>query len=143
MNDVLECVLLIDDDDDDNFIHRRVLQKSGLVKEVGVAENGLQALAYLQGEGTLPNNFVCHPKLIFLDINMPGMNGWEFLDKYATIKEEQRARTLIMMLTTSLNPDDQKRAEQNPLVNGFANKPLTREKLAEILKAYFSSKTEE
>ena len=68
---------------------------------------------------------------------MPGINGWEFLEAYDELEEKQHGRIVIVMLTTSLNPDDEKKANSIPPINGFQNKPLTPESLQEILKEHF------
>jgi CheY-like chemotaxis protein len=68
---------------------------------------------------------------------MPAMNGWEFLERYSSLEKQQKANVVIVMLTTSLNPDDQAKASSIPDVSGFETKPLTPEKLELILKKYF------
>ena len=75
MRKKLECILLIDDDDEDNFYHKIVIERMNITKRIEVAYNGLEALEFLQKESQII------PELIFLDINMPKMNGWEFLEK--------------------------------------------------------------
>jgi CheY-like chemotaxis protein len=130
----LNCVMLIDDNEDDNFYHKMIIREVDLAKNVEVAETGFEALDLLK-KGT-------HiPELIFLDINMPAMNGWEFLEEYKKLKAEQKAQIVIIMLTTSLNPADKKRAEKIPEIDGFETKPLSAEMLERIFKKFFS-KTE-
>jgi CheY-like chemotaxis protein len=68
---------------------------------------------------------------------MPAMNGWEFLERYSTLEQQRKANVVIVMLTTSLNPDDRLKADKIPDVSGFETKPLTPEKLQSILKKYF------
>jgi len=72
------------------------------------------------------------PDAIFLDVNMPKIDGWGFLNKYGEIPIEKSP--IIIMLTTSMNPEDQLKADANPLVKGFKNKPLTEEHLKELQK---------
>ena len=68
---------------------------------------------------------------------MPGMNGWEFLEAYSQLSDQQRGHIVVMMLTTSLNPDDKLRADNYQGVNGFLSKPLTKDLLKEILETHF------
>ncbi len=127
----LSCILLVDDDPDDNFFHQRIIKKMNITDVIAVARNGIEALEYLRKEKQ------CIPELIFLDINMPMMNGWEFLEEYKTLDAKQKARITIMMLTTSANPDDIKRANEIEDVTGIKTKPLSVEMLNEILAIHF------
>lgn len=130
-------VLLIDDNDATNFLHTRVLRRSGRVNFVHTCTGALPALEYLTtlaDDDTYPT-----PDLIFLDINMPGMSGWDFLNAYRELPEEQRGGIVIVMLTTSLNPADAQRAKEISEVNGFQQKPLTVKELNRILDEYLAS----
>ncbi len=129
----LNCVMLIDDNEDDNFFHKIVLKEAGVTDNIKVAESGIEALEFLTNGGDIP-------ELMFLDINMPKMNGWEFLNEYRKLRVDQRAQVIIIMLTTSLNPADSEKAHQIPEINGFETKPLTKEKLSNILERYFSGR---
>ena len=127
----LNCILLVDDDPDDNFFHQRIIKKMGITHAIEVARNGLEALEYLKKENQVT------PELMFLDINMPKMNGWEFLEEYKQLDPKQKARITIMMLTTSANPDDIKRANEIEDVTGIKTKPLSVDMLNEILEMHF------
>ena len=131
MKKKLNCILLVDDNSDDNYFHQLLIKKMDIVNRIDVVVNGLEALAYLKKENQIP------PELIFLDINMPKMNGWEFLEQYKHLDAKQRARVLIMILSTSANPDDIKRAKEIEEVTGFKTKPLTEEMMTGILNQYF------
>ncbi|HWI90313.1 MAG TPA: response regulator [Flavisolibacter sp.] len=136
MKNKLNCVLLVDDDEPTNFLNKMVLEDIGCAETITVADSGQHALDYLaKAEG--PNGNPSSPDLIFLDINMPAMNGWEFLDRYSALEKQQKANVVIVMLTTSLNPDDRSKASSLPDVSGFETKPLTPEKLQSILEKYF------
>jgi len=127
----LKCILLIDDDDDDNFFHKMVIDEMNITEHVQVAYNGLEALDFLKDESKP------RPDLVFLDINMPKMNGWEFLEANKKLTEGQKAKFMVVMLTTSSNPEDKKRAQQYAEVGDFNPKPLTKETLKVILERYF------
>ena len=71
---------------------------------------------------------------------MPAMNGWEFLEKYQKLDEEHKGRVMIIMLTTSLFPEDKTHAAEIPEISGFENKPLTQEKLDKIILHFFEKK---
>jgi len=128
----LNCILLIDDDEPTNFLNKLTLEQSGCTRQIRVAQSGQEALNYLQ-------NAAPRPDLIFLDINMPAMDGWEFLERYRDLPDARKADIVLIMLTTSLNPDDEKRTRAIPEVAGFENKPLSPEQLNNLLKKYFSN----
>ena len=119
-------IVLIDDDEPTNIFHEIIVQESGLVEEYDIYSSAIAALQELTK---------CEKKidLIFLDINMPKMNGWDFLDQYRKLDLECQSKCVIM-LSTSLSTFDQKRAEDNPLVTHFIQKPLSEEKLRSVIQ---------
>jgi CheY-like chemotaxis protein len=137
MKGKLNCIMLIDDDELTNFIHRLVIEKSGYARHIQIAESGRDALDYLSKSetGNDPDLYPS-PDLIFLDINMPAMNGWEFLEEYK--KMCVRNRIILVMLSTSLFAEDKARAEEMPEISGFENKPLNAEKLVGVIEKYFA-----
>jgi CheY-like chemotaxis protein len=130
MQKQLNCVLLIDDNEDDNYYHELILREAGAAQQIQIAETGNSALDFLQETSTAP-------ELIFLDINMPRMNGWEFLERYKKLKIDQKANVIIIMLTTSLNPEDARKAKTIPEIDDFESKPLTSEMIKKIMKKFF------
>lgn len=131
MKKKLNCILLVDDDPDDNYYHQIIINEMNIVNKIDVATNGIEAVAYLKKENQTP------PEIIFLDLNMPKMNGWEFLNEYKHLDNVQKAKVLILILTTSANPDDIKRAKEIKEVSGFETKPLSKELLSQLLNEYF------
>ncbi|SHJ53700.1 CheY chemotaxis protein or a CheY-like REC (receiver) domain [Hymenobacter daecheongensis DSM 21074] len=131
----LPCILLIDDDQTNNFLNQNLLNRLGVAERLLVALDGQEALAQLR-EHCAPPTPTC-PTLILLDVNMPGMNGVQFLEAYQHLPLARQRTIVILMLTTSLHPRDVERVEQLNLVNGFVSKPLTAQKVAELLHTYF------
>lgn len=131
----LSCVLLIDDDPDDNYIHQLVIDEWGRCDAVRVAESGPDALNYLNNPTA--TDYI-RPEVILLDINMPGMNGFEFLEEYHQLPDNLKSNMVVMMLTTSLNPADVNRAGKYDEVTGYRNKPLTKEMLDDVLENRFA-----
>jgi len=134
----INCILLVDDNPADNQFHQIKISKAGVTNYVKIATSGQDALNYLAKAGE-PGHTEDFPKpdLIYLDINMPGMNGFEFLEEYKKLEEKLKSKVVIIMLTTSLNPDDRDRALATKQVTEFQNKPLTIETLHEIIEKYF------
>ncbi|MDQ3192978.1 MAG: response regulator [Bacteroidota bacterium] len=131
MKKKLNCILLVDDNAADNYFHKIIIKEMNFTENIEVALDGEEALTFVKKENQI------QPELIFLDINMPRMDGWDFLEAYRELSEEQKSDTIVIMLTTSLNPEDEKKAEQFAEVVGFKIKPLTVEMLTEILEQYF------
>lgn len=126
-------ILVIDDNSIDRFIVKRMAEKYLFAKEIILYESALSALHYLQSLENIPSLL---PQFIFLDINMPGMNGYEFLKKYKKLSKTIRLNCIILMISSSIHPYDLKRAENNPEVFRFINKPLDREKFWLIEKEF-------
>ena len=135
MNKKLNSILLVDDDEDCNFFHTRLINRMGITEDIHVALDGAEALDYLRStvDGKYPQ-----PAIIFLDINMPKVDGWEFLEEYEKLDEVQKAQVVLVMLTTSLNPDDMERAKNNPLVHDYLNKYLDAERINKIIEEHFN-----
>lgn len=134
----INCILLVDDSPADNTYHSIIIEQSDACDHLRTAEDGLQALDYI-AKSAIPGNEIEYPKanLIFLDINMPRMNGFEFLEAYRDLEDEFKTGIIIAMLTTSLNPADRDRALATGTIAEFQSKPLSTESLEHILEEYF------
>ena len=110
--------MLIDDDEPTNFLSNMILEEAGCTEHIQVEDSGERAINYLvkSEKLTSTNKDYPWPDLIFLDINMPAMNGWEFLVKYNEWKKEHKGEIVIVMLTTSLDPNDEVKAKNLPLL---------------------------
>lgn len=134
MANKLNCVLLIDDDEPTNYFNEMILEDAECAENVITVTGGSDALDYLRlcaaGKET-------YPDVIFLDINMPGMNGWEFLEEYEKLDFPEMRGVVVVMLTTSLNPDDEARAMNIDDVKKFMIKPMSVDGVHQIVKELF------
>jgi len=133
--DKLNCVLLIDDDEATNFFHKIVIEEECEGLHIQAVPSAKEGLDFLLSKGAYSN----HPKpgIIFLDINMPGMNGWDFLEEYNKLSKDIHDSAVITLLTTSVNPDDQKKAATIPIVKEFVRKPLTAQDFWKVVNENF------
>jgi len=129
---MLNSILLVDDNNATNYIHEKILVKANFVKEIKSFQMGQLALDYLSNE----NNTL--PDIIFVDINMPTMDAWEFIEVYKSIKRIPKDKIKIFLLTTSLIPQDEhKITTLGNLICGVIMKPLTKASIQGILTQYF------
>ncbi len=139
MKQKLKTILLIDDDEATNFLNEMNIQNTEIAEQVVIAWNGKEALEYLTNTGMYANNGSNFPQpdLIFLDINMPVMDGWEFIKAYHALDENQKGKKVVVMLTTSINEDDRIKAATISEITNFKSKPLLPDDLMELVEAYF------
>ena len=133
MMNKIACTLLVDDDDTANYLNQMLFERLEVTDNLLVARNGLEALSLINqncpGTGC--------PTLILLDINMPVMDGFEFLAAYEQLSFAQKQSIIIIVLTTSLNAMDVAKVNQANIA-GLLNKPLSKSTLEAILAKHFN-----
>jgi CheY-like chemotaxis protein len=129
----LDCVLLIDDDKITNYIHQITIKKLKINVHIQVAEDGYEAILFLKNKNETPPK----PGIIFLDLNMPGMDGWEFMEEYSKLPANQKANAIVAIVTASINPEDEAHSKRYPEIKGYIKKPLTKEKIKETIELFF------
>jgi len=135
---MLDLILCVDDDPITLMLCKMVISKSAFAEEIITAQNGEEALNYFDDLklNHLGTEIPKYPKLIFLDLNMPVMGGWEFLDHFT--KEEYRlafADAKVIVLSSTIDPDDINKAKTYPMVLDFLSKPISKEMLEDLKKA--------
>jgi CheY-like chemotaxis protein len=118
---------LIDDDDLGIYLTEQLLRAEGFSNCISTFQSATEALKTLVGEKK-----VAAPDVVFLDLNMPVMSGWDFLDALAPFQDELRGRCHIYILTSSLALSDMEKAKQYDLVAGLIHKPIDSEEIRAI-----------
>jgi len=133
------CILLVDDSLSTNFYHQKLIEKTGITSEIHKVHDGLEALNYINKKGKYKDKDCPKPNIIFLDINMPKMDGFEFLEHYAKFPKKKRVEMIVVFLTTSNWNKDRIKAMETDLVFDFIEKPLKTEDLIRINDYYLNN----
>lgn len=123
-------ILIVDDDPVFRFTATRMLRATNAAGDVHASNNGPEALEYLQSV----NLSRSLPDVIFLDINMPGMNGWEFLEEYEKLYRQHLHHTNIYIISSSMDRNDLRRAKENKCVTDYLVKPIAKEVYSKVLQ---------
>jgi CheY-like chemotaxis protein len=115
----------------DNFINKAIISKEECITDITVTTSGFEALEFLKSLLEEPTSF---PDVIFLDIRMPGMNGFEFLDEYIKLPENLKNHCKIYILSSSLDPSDSNNGKKYNVVTGHLTKPLAHHRVNELLQ---------
>ncbi|NCI45631.1 response regulator [Sediminibacterium soli] len=130
---MIRKVLCVDDDSISLTISQLLLKRTGFAEDVVTAIDGSDALSYFENLFATSADPVANaPELILLDINMPVMNGWEFLEVYVPQYADKLTSTRIVILSSTIDPEDFALAKQYPVVVEFISKPLSIENLEEL-----------
>jgi CitB family two-component system response regulator MalR len=122
-------ILLVEDDPITVMVCDRIIKMSGFSNQVQSKQNGQEAINHLK---LVVEGSVELPDIIFLDINMPVMNGWDFLQEFETFKLQLQKLPRIFILSSTVDPEDYKKAAEFSTVEGFISKPLTQEHLKSV-----------
>jgi CheY-like chemotaxis protein len=123
---ICERIVLVDDNEADNVYHEIIIRKAGFKGDVQIFESGEDAIEYFRSDA------MDVPSCIFLDINMPGLDGFGVAEQ-ATPLLANKPAVMLLMLTSSGSPADRERAASLPIIKGYLTKPLGVEGLQELM----------
>jgi len=123
-------LMIVDDDELSNYITGKIVEHAGLAEKADSFYSGKAALKYLKTNSSMRQGDF--PDLIFLDLNLYDMKGWDFLSEYVQIKESYRRKITMFILTNSISEKDRDQAKQYPCIKGYLQKPLTMAMIQEI-----------
>jgi CheY-like chemotaxis protein len=125
------AVMLIDDNEIDNLINQKIIESSSICNHIFTHTGGKSAIEFLKNAEKIAasGNKSLMPEVIFLDIDMPLMDGFQFLDEFENLSENIRTHCKIVMLTSSINSKDVKKSKRYTNVREYINKPLTKDSL--------------
>ncbi len=128
---MLDSILCVDDDAITLMLCKMVIKKALFTNEIITATNGEEALNYIKtlkeanSNGTLKKE----PQLIFLDLNMPVMGGWEFLESFSSSEYSEYNHIKVIILSSTVDPNDLENSKKYPMVIDFLSKPISKEML--------------
>lgn len=123
---------LIDDDQTFTFLTRKIIASTGFATRIVGSADGQEAIGYLNDQISNKNPL---PDLILLDLSMPIMDGWEFLEEYSSLDPQIKKKTKLYIVSSSISPHDVERAKSYSAVKDFLVKPIRKDKLTEIFQS--------
>lgn len=127
----LKTLTLVDDDDIFVFLTKKVVEQTNLVDLIKVFGNGLDAINFIKENR---DNVDVLPEIILLDLSMPIMNGWQFLEEFAKLNPSIGKKITIYICSSSISHDDITRAKSINEVSDYIIKPITKHKLIDLIK---------
>lgn len=126
-------IFLIDDDKLFVFLTKKVIQETDIITSIKEFGDGQEAIDYIK---QIADNSELLPDFIFLDLSMPIMDGWEFLEEYIPLTSRLGKKIKLYIFSSSISPHDIERAKQISVVSDFIIKPIAKEKFIEMIASY-------
>lgn len=126
-------LFLIDDDEIFVYLTRKTIESTNKIDEIKVFNDGQEAVKFLKKNSTNTEEL---PDIIFLDLNMPVMDGWEFLEEYIILEPKFKKRVILYLVSSTISPYDIERANSIGVVTDLLIKPLEKDRIIELLKNF-------
>ena len=127
-----KTIMLIDDNEIDNLINQKIVEASNICENIFSHTGGKSAIEFLKNMEKIASAIEALPEVIFLDIDMPLMDGFQFLEEFESLTDSTKAHCKIVMLTSSINPQDMNKSQKYTFVKKYINKPLTQDNLRKL-----------
>lgn len=127
----INTLCLVDDDSIFQFLTENAIKETNLVNQIKIFSNGLEAINFLKSEAENPDRL---PEIILLDLSMPVMDGWEFLEEYLLLQPRLGKKIVIYVISSSIAPVDVQKAKSISAVTDYVIKPVTKDKFIELIK---------
>jgi CheY-like chemotaxis protein len=132
----IKTLFMVDDDEIFMFLTQKAVEQTHLVDQIKIFPNGSVAYNFLKSEAGRPENL---PEIILLDLSMPVMDGWEFLEKYIQLLPKLKRKITIYIMSSSIAPADVEKAKSISAVTDYIIKPVTKDKLTNLLTNYLAA----